>query len=73
MRHFYLQAKYPKICWKFGATYYILLNNMTRQPDQTPLLDAMQNQLQIEFATSETIDTKALSAVAGNLAILILI
>ena len=41
--------------------------------DKTPLLGAMQNQLQIEFSTSDAIDTKALAVFAGNLAILIFV
>jgi hypothetical protein len=41
--------------------------------DRTPLLDALQNQLQIEFSTSDAIDTKALAIFAGNLTVLIFV
>lgn len=41
--------------------------------DLTPFLDARQNQLQIEMATADAIDTKALGVLAGDIAMLIFI
>jgi len=39
----------------------------------TPLLDARQNQLQLESAAGDAVDAKALGSLASNLAILIFI
>lgn len=39
----------------------------------TPFLDARQNQLQLEMATGDTIDTKALGVLASDFAVLLFI
>ena len=44
-----------------------------RNSDLTPFLDARQNQLQLEVATGEGVDTKGLGVLAANLALAVFI